>query len=129
VRLAPNCDAEAAARALERVLTEDPPFGARVTVELETPAQGWDSPEPAPWLASVLAASSLQRFGAPPRSLGLGGSIPFMAALGRRFPAAQFLATGLLGPASNAHGPNEFLHVPTAKALSCSVADVLAEAP
>jgi len=129
VRLPPNCDAAAAGQALERALTEDPPSGATVTVELETPAQGWDSPEPAPWLRRVLEASSLDRFGAPPRSLGLGGSIPFMASLGRRFPAAQFLATGVLGPGSNAHGPNEFLHIPTAKALSCSVADVLAAAP
>ena len=96
---------------------------------LDAPGQGWDSPESAPWLADALEAASRRRFGAAPRSLGLGGSIPFMATLGERYPATQFLATGVLGPQSNAHGPNEFLHVPTAKAVACCVADVLAEVP
>ena len=58
--------------------------------------------------------------------MGEGGTIPFMAMLGKHFPDAQFLITGVLGPHSNAHGPNEFLHVPYAKKLTACVADVLA---
>ena len=129
LRLPPNCDAVAAGASLRHALEASPPNGAKVTVALESPAQGWDSPAPAPWLREALEDASRRRFGAPPRALGLGGSIPFMAALGQRYPEAEFLATGVLGPGSNAHGPNEFLHLPTVKALSCSVADVLAAAP
>jgi acetylornithine deacetylase/succinyl-diaminopimelate desuccinylase-like protein len=126
LRLPPNADAAAAAAALRDALLAEPPSGAHVSVEIDAPADGWDSPEQQPWLAGAVESASLARFGAPARSLGLGGSIPFMATLGERFPGTQFLATGVLGPQSNAHGPNEFLHVPTAKAISCAVADVLA---
>jgi acetylornithine deacetylase/succinyl-diaminopimelate desuccinylase-like protein len=129
VRLPPTVDAALAARALEKALTSAPPSGARVTVEFEEPATGWDAPAPSDWLREALDDASLACFGAPARSMGLGGSIPFMAALGARFPGTQFLATGVLGPQSNAHGPNEFLHVPTAGAVSAVVAHVLGVAP
>jgi hypothetical protein len=49
-----------------------------------------------------------------------------MGMLGESFPDAQFLITGVLGPESNAHGPNEFLHLPTARKLTACVAVVLA---
>ena len=58
--------------------------------------------------------------------MGEGGTIPFMAMLGRRFPDAQFLITGVLGPRSNAHGPNEFLHIEYAKRLTACVAEIIA---
>jgi di/tripeptidase len=58
--------------------------------------------------------------------MGEGGSIPFMGMLGEKFPKAQFLITGVLGPHSNAHGPNEFLHIPTGKKVSQVVASVVA---
>ncbi|MCU1488657.1 MAG: peptidase, partial [Acidimicrobiaceae bacterium] len=128
-RLPPTCDAARAAAALERVLTADPPSRATVRFELEAPADGWDAPEPASWLAGAARSASLAYFGAPPRHVGLGGSIPFMADLGKRYPGVQFLATGVLGPASNAHGPNEALHVPTAKAITAAIAHVVASVP
>lgn len=124
-RLPPTVDAEAAAAAVVEALTVDPPFGARVTVDIDSAEGGWDAPATAPWLADAMAAASRATFGPDARSLGEGGSIPFMGMLGRRFPAAQFLLTGVLGPASNAHGPNEFLHLPTARNLTAAVALVL----
>ena len=126
IRLPPNVDAEIATAALTAALTSEPPSGAHVTFTPSHPAQGWDAPALEPWLAEAASAASQAHFGKPLGSLGLGGSIPFMAALGTRFPTTQFLATGVLGPESNAHGPNEFLHVPTAQAVACCVADVLA---
>jgi acetylornithine deacetylase/succinyl-diaminopimelate desuccinylase-like protein len=126
IRLPPNVDAQAATEAVIRTLTSNPPSGATVSFTPAHPAQGWDAPPHQPWLADAVSAASVAHFGAPPGSLGLGGSIPFMAALGTRFLATQFLATGVLGPGSNAHGPNEFLHLPTACAVACCVADVLA---
>jgi acetylornithine deacetylase/succinyl-diaminopimelate desuccinylase-like protein len=124
-RLPPTVDALDAARAVERVLTADPPHGASVTVHVDSAEGGWDAPATAPWLAEAMRAASEATFGQPARSLGEGGSIPFMGMLGRRFPDAQFLLTGVLGPQSNAHGPNEFLHLPTARKLTAAVALVL----
>ncbi|MDA8296801.1 MAG: M20/M25/M40 family metallo-hydrolase [Actinomycetota bacterium] len=128
-RLPPTCDAEAATAAISRALTADPPAGARVRFVPGEPGQGWDAPPAAPWLARASREASLAYFGAPPGVAGVGGSIPFMASLGHRFPGTQFLATGVLGPGSNEHGPDESLHLPTAKAVTASVAHVLASLP
>ena len=124
-RLPPTVDAHEAARAVEAALTADPPYGVTVVVHVDSAEGGWDAPPTAPWLADAMRAASEATFGQPARSLGEGGSIPFMGMLGRRFPDAQFLLTGVLGPQSNAHGPNEFLHLPTAQRLTAAVALVL----
>jgi acetylornithine deacetylase/succinyl-diaminopimelate desuccinylase-like protein len=129
IRLPPTCDSARAMAAVDAALTSDPPDGARVTLEWEAAADGWDAPSPAPWLAEAVESASIAYFSNPPRSLGLGGSIPFLAELGRRYPGTQFLATGVLGPESNAHGPNEFLHVPMAERVAAVVAYVIASAP
>ncbi len=126
LRLPPGVDPQAAAAALREAVTTDPPYGAHVEVHFEGLALGWEAPEEAPWLASSIDEASRHFFGTAPRAMGEGGSIPFMAMLGERFPEAQFLITGVLGPEANAHGPNEFLHVPTAVRLTGSVAWVLA---
>ena len=89
-------------------------------------ATGWNAPPTVPWLAQALEEASQAYYGKPVAAMGEGGTIPFMAMLGRRFPDAQFLITGVLGPHSNAHGPNEFLHIPYAKKLTACVAHVLA---
>lgn len=125
LRLPPTLEAEQAAATVQQVLESDSPFGARVTVSANG-TNGWNAPPLAPWLAQATDASSEEFFGKEACALGLGGSIPFMAMLGERFPQAQFLITGVLGPHSNAHGPNEFLHVPYAKKLTCCLARVVA---
>jgi acetylornithine deacetylase/succinyl-diaminopimelate desuccinylase-like protein len=117
MRLPPTLDADKATAAVTRVLEAEPPFGAHVSVT-GSGASGWNAPPLAPWLAEATEASSREFFGKESCSLGLGGSIPFMAMLGERFPQAQFLITGVLGPHANAHGPNEFLHTPYAKRLN-----------
>src|SRR6185436_14659682 len=95
--------------------------------EGEKESVGWDAPPLAPWLAEAVDAASRAQFGRPAMAMGEGGTIPFMGMLGERFPEAQFLITGVLGPHSNAHGPNEFLHIPTAKRLTAAVAQVIAD--
>jgi acetylornithine deacetylase/succinyl-diaminopimelate desuccinylase-like protein len=127
LRLPPPVDAETATRRLGEILEQDPPCGARVRFEPEAAAAGWDAPPLAPWLSASLEGASRSWFGREAVYMGEGGTIPFMAMLGERFPAAQFLITGVLGPGANAHGPNEFLHVPTARRLSGCVAQVLAD--
>ena len=99
--------------------------GARVTFDTEKGGAGWVAPKIAPWLEQTVEQSSQTYFGKGAMTFGEGGSIPFMGMLGARYPTAQFLITGVLGPQSNAHGPNEFLHVPYAKALTACVAEVL----
>ena len=127
LRTPPTCDAEAAVRALKRVLEADPPYGAEVAFEAEVGQTGWNAPSLAAWLETSLIKASETHFAKPVAYVGEGGSIPFMAMLGKRFPQTQFVVTGVLGPHSNAHGPNEFLHVPTAKKVSACIANVLAD--
>jgi len=127
LRLPPTVSAAVATQELGEILERDPPYGARVRFEPEPPAQGWDAPPLASWLSDSLERASRAWFGREAVYMGEGGTIPFMAMLGARFPAAQFLITGVLGPGANAHGPNEFLHVPTAKRLTGCVAQVLAD--
>ena len=127
VRLPPTCDAETARRALAERLEEDAPHGTRVRFEADDSADGWNAPDLAPWLEASAARASEEFFGNPPAYMGEGGSIPFMAMLGERFPEAQFFITGVLGPGANAHGPNEFLHLDTGKRLTSCVARLLAD--
>jgi acetylornithine deacetylase/succinyl-diaminopimelate desuccinylase-like protein len=126
LRLPPTADADAVGVALQRVLTADPPYGAHVEYELLEGGAGWAAPPTAPWLAAALDRSSRDFWGAPAGATGEGGSIPFMGMLGQRFPAAQFCVIGVLGPESNAHGPNEFLDLPTARHVTATVAEVVA---
>ncbi len=125
MRLPPTLDSSIAASAVERALTIDPPYGATVTVSQMEHVDGWDAPPMKSWLTEAVAAASERHFGRPAAYMGEGGSIPFMGMLGKSFPEAQFIITGVLGPKSNAHGPNEFLHIPTAKRLTACVADIL----
>lgn len=125
LRLPPLVDGEEATQALKSILESDPPYNAQVAFEPEQSATGWNAPTVAPWVADACEAASQSAFAAPAMYMGEGGTIPFMAMLGESFPQAQFLITGVLGPKSNAHGPNEFLHVPYAKKLTQCVADVL----
>jgi acetylornithine deacetylase/succinyl-diaminopimelate desuccinylase-like protein len=124
-RLPPTCDAAAAGDALVRALNADPPYGASVETSVRELADGWNAPPTAPWLATAIDDASLAGFGEPARTVGEGGTIPFMAMLGERFPDAQFVITGVLGPGTNAHGPNEFLHLPTAHHVTVAVAHIL----
>jgi len=124
-RLPPTVDAATAGRAVVAALTADPPYGARVTATAHGAESGWDAPATAPWLLDAMAVASVAGFGQPARALGEGGSIPFMGMLGARYPDAQFMLTGVLGPHSNAHGPNEFLHLPTGRKVTAAVALVI----
>jgi acetylornithine deacetylase/succinyl-diaminopimelate desuccinylase-like protein len=126
LRLPPTVDARRAAQRVKETLEADPPYGARVTFEVESPGSGWDAPATERWLLDAVHDASRTYFGQPAMFQGTGGSIPFMAMLGERYPRAQFMITGVLGPGSNAHGPNEFLHVPTGVRVTASVAHVLA---
>ncbi len=124
-RLPPTADSAAALAAIEKTLTTDVPYGATVEVTGTEAADGWNAPELAPWLASALERVSDEVFGNPWRSTGLGGSIPFMGLLGRTYPEAQFLVTGVLGPDSNAHVPDEWLHLDQAQRVTEAIAHVL----
>jgi acetylornithine deacetylase/succinyl-diaminopimelate desuccinylase-like protein len=126
LRLPPTIDGAAAERAMQRLLEADPPYGATVRFTGESGATGWNAPPTDAWLARAIDEASSHFYGKPSAAMGEGGTIPFMAMLGKHFPDAQFLITGVLGPHSNAHGPNEFLHVPYASKLTACVAYVLA---
>ena len=126
IRLPPTADAVAAGAALARALTAEPPSGAEVSWTPGMTAGGWAADPPAPWLAAALDDASVSCFGRPAARVGEGGSIPFMGWLAERFPGAQLLATGVLGPGSNAHGPDESLHLPTAERITASLGVLMA---
>ncbi|MEO8840690.1 MAG: M20 family metallopeptidase [Kofleriaceae bacterium] len=126
IRIPPRVDPKKASAAVKALLEKDPPYGAKVAFSDIGANAGWDAPEMSPWLEKSLQEGSQKYFGKPAMFMGEGGTIPFMQMLGEKFPKAQFCITGVLGPGSNAHGPNEFLHIPTARKLTLCVADVLA---
>ncbi len=125
LRLPPTVDGERAAALMKQVLEADPPYNATVTFAECQGATGWNAPPTASWLKEAVDAASSATWGRPAAWMGEGGTIPFMNMLGHYFPAAQFLITGILGPQSNAHGPNEFLHLDAVKRLTAAVAAVL----
>ena len=127
LRLPPNLDSTKASDLIRTLLEKDPPYRARVAFEPESNAVGWHAHTLSPWLEQSLTNASETVFGAPPAYMGEGGTIPFMAMLGEKFPRSEFVVTGVLGPHSNAHGPNEFLHIPTGKRVSVVIAQVLAD--
>jgi acetylornithine deacetylase/succinyl-diaminopimelate desuccinylase-like protein len=129
LRLPPTVDGDQASRALKQLLEAEPPYGATIRLDHESGTTGWNAPPTAAWLTRAIDEASSLFYDQHAAAMGEGGTIPFMAMLGKHFPHAQFLITGVLGPHANAHGPNEFLHVPYAKKLTACVAYVLAAHP
>ncbi len=127
LRLPPTLDGKRGGEILQELLLRDPPYGAQVELALEKASSGWNAPALSPWLSHAIEAASQAAFGKPAMYMGEGGTIPFMGMLGEKFPGAQFMITGVLGPHSNAHGPNEFLHIPMGKRVTACVAKVIAD--
>ena len=126
-RLPPTLDAQTAAIEIKNELERDPPYGASVRFDLDTQQTGWAAPTVDAWLDHAMNTASQEFFGKPVMYMGMGGTIPFMKMLGDSFPGVQFMVTGVLGPQSNAHGPNEFLEISTGKRITACTARVLAE--
>ncbi len=129
LRLPPLVDAAQAVQQLKSLLEDNAPYQARVTFEPGGAATGWNAPDSTSWFEQALHRASQAHFGAPCGYIGQGGTIPLMNMLSAGFPKAQMMVCGVLGPRSNAHGPNEFLHVPYAKRLTAAVAEVMAAMP
>jgi len=127
LRLPPAVDPHKAAEALKQLMEKDPPYGAKVELIVEKASTGWNSPPLASWLEKSLNSASQAYYKKPANFMGEGGSIPFMGMLGAKFPKAQFVITGVLGPESNAHGPNEMLHIEMGKRVTSCVASILAD--
>ena len=129
LRLPPLVDAAQAVAEMKALLEDNAPYQAKVTFESNGGATGWNAPDTLPWFEQALNRSSQAHFGAPVGYIGQGGTIPLMNMLSAGFPKAQMMVCGVLGPKSNAHGPNEFLHVPYARKLTAAVAEVMARMP
>lgn len=126
IRLPPTKDPEEAKKFIIKTLTENPPYNAKVTVTNAVGGHGFNSPVFPEPLEKAFEEASQTYFGKKALTIAEGGSIPFMGFLAEKWPKAKFIVTGVLGPASNAHGPNEFLHIPYVKKLICAMAHVLA---
>ncbi len=126
-RWPPTLDAKKAIDRVTEILTKKPPYNAEVKVDFDRGSSGWNAPALAPWLEKSVERASQMAFGKPAVYMGEGGTIPFMGMLGEKFPETQFVITGVLGPHSNAHGPNEFLHIPTGKKVTMAIAQIVAD--
>jgi acetylornithine deacetylase/succinyl-diaminopimelate desuccinylase-like protein len=126
LRLPPTLEAHQAMASVKKALEAEPPNSAIVSFDGKDGQSGWHAPQLAPWLEKAVEQASEEAFGAPAAYMGEGGSIPFMGMLGEKFPNTHFVITGVLGPHSNAHGPNEFLHIPTGKRVTSAVARLIA---
>jgi len=116
-------DAEAIIR---KKLTENVPYNAKVTLAGGHAGSGWCMKVLSPHLDKNIRDAGAAFFdGKPTGSYGMGGSIPFLSELGTMYPDTEIVAFGLLGPDSNAHGPNEMLHLDYAKRLTCSLAHII----
>jgi acetylornithine deacetylase/succinyl-diaminopimelate desuccinylase-like protein len=129
LRLPPLVEAAQAVQQLKALLEDNAPYQAKVTFESAGGATGWNAPSNAAWFEKALNDASTAHYGAPCGCIGQGGTIPLMNMLSQGFPKAQMMVCGVLGPKSNAHGPNEFLHVDYAKKLTAAVASVIAAHP
>ena len=127
LRLPPTLPAKSANKSLKSLVEDNPPYGAQVVYDIQKGGRGWNAPAFSNWLENSIKNASEEFYGLPPVYMGEGGSIPLIAMLGRRFKRAQFIVTGVLGPHSNAHGPNEFLHLPMVKRLSGCIATILSD--
>ena len=125
LRLPPLVDSKFAQTKLEEVLQYNPPYNSTISIEFEEPADGWSAPKLSNQLETIINQSSQLFYDKPAVSMGEGGTIPFMAMLGEKYPTAQFVITGVLGPNSNAHGPNEFLNIGYVKKLNCCISYIL----
>ena len=125
MRIPPLVNPDSAAAVIKEALTETPPYRAKVSFHVDDGSKGWNAPQLAPWLEQAADKASMTYYGKPAAYIGEGGTIPFMGMLGEKFPDAQFMITGVLGPHSNAHGPNEFLHLDMVEKLTACVAYVL----
>lgn len=125
LRIPPTADPVEVQAEMKRTLESDAPYGAHVKFADSEAAPGWNAPDLAPWLKSAIEDASIANYNNSMQLFGEGGTIPFMGMLGEKFPKAQFVVIGVLGPESNAHGPNEFLEVAYAEKLTCCLAQIL----
>ncbi|MFI4962429.1 MAG: M20 family metallopeptidase [Legionellales bacterium] len=125
MRIPPLVNPQDAAKALQQALEKNPLYHANVHFKVDSNSPGWNAPKLQEWLAEAADEASQAYYGKPAAYMGEGGTIPFMGMLGDKFPEAQFMITGVLGPHSNAHGPNEFLHLDMVKKLTACVSYVL----
>jgi len=113
--------------AITEKLTKNVPYNCKVTLHGGHAGQGWCMSEPEPWVKEVLSDAGKAFWdGKDSGSYGMGGSIPFLAELGKMYPKTQILALGLIGPKANAHAPNECINLTYAKKLTSALSHMLA---
>ncbi|CCH71669.1 conserved hypothetical protein [Nostocoides australiense Ben110] len=110
MRIAPSQEPMEAFEILKDFLLDRAPWGAHVEVALDDQGAGFAADATGPMYDAARAAFA-DAWGHPPVDIGVGGSIPFVAAFAERFPDAALLVTGVEDPDTRAHGANESLHL------------------
>lgn len=125
LRISPLMVSETAKEKLIEILTTDVPYNAKVTILGSNGGDGYCQKVLEPWLQGAIEKAGQDFYDKPAGTFGDGGSIPFLNELAKKYPDSQIVAFGVLGPYSNAHGPNEFLELDYAKKLTCSLSAIL----
>lgn len=127
IRLPPTLEPKVMMQAVKKAVETNPPYNAQVEFVPEKGAQGWMAPKISQWVLDSCNNASHSFYNKQSCAFGEGGTIPLMGMLSRCFPGTQFIITGVLGPASNAHGPNEFLHLDMAKKLTMCISKIIGD--
>lgn len=129
MRLPPAVDAGRALQAMKDALTHDVPYGAEVTITQSSVCPGFYAPQDASWLAQAWQSAGTTLFDHEPDVANEGGTIGILQDFRKNFPESPFLMTGMLGPQSNAHGPDESLDIAYWEKLTAALVHVLAAVP
>lgn len=111
MRIAPSQDPQVAWEALRDFVLAQDVWGAQIEIDLDDIGAGFSANTQGPVYDATRAAFSQAWDGTDPVDIGVGGSIPFVAAFAERFPEAAILVTGVEDPDTRAHGANESLHL------------------
>ena len=125
-RIPPGVNSEIIDSIVKETLENNPPYGSKVEYTPDAAADGFHAPAMDGKIADALSSASLHITGLPPMATWVGGTIPFMAMMQKKYPSAQFFCTGTGGPGNNAHGPDEKLHIPSSKRLTAVLSATIA---
>ena len=127
LRLPPNADPAKTQAAFVKLLSEDIPYNCKVDIKSGHSGQGWCMKDPEQWMKDAFQDVGTDFFdGNKPGSYGIGGSIPFLAELGKMYPETAIYALGVLGPRANAHAPNECINLDYTKRLTGALSHLIA---
>ena len=127
IRTPPTLSKEKAKKTIEKILTENIPYNAKVKVDFPALVDGWILKKLDSKINESFMKSSMFLFGSECYNLGSGITIPFVNMLNEKYKNCNMFVSGLLGPKSNAHSPNECLNIDYSIKLTVALAHLISD--